>query len=147
MLILSHFLTNCLIVSVCCTSFPNFSTRVFPPMIWKMMISMKAHSFIRQYIPYHTASTMGLGIICLCTKLVCLSLHTTDIANQGHLSKKSVFTKCSCIQHKIRGPNEDMFAINTLSDIFTLTQSKLTYTGINKVYTPRSRNVTGMYMR
>lgn len=91
MLILSHFLTNCLIVSVCCTSFPNFSTRIFPPMIWKMAISMKAHSFIRQYIPYHIASTMGLGIIYLCIKLVCLSLHTTDIANQGHLSKKYIY--------------------------------------------------------
>lgn len=51
------------------------------------------------------------------------------------------------MQHKIRGPNEDMFAINTLRDTFALTQSKHTYTGINRVYNPRSRNVTGMYMR
>lgn len=101
-------------------------------------------TFIWQYISYHIASTVGLGIIYWCIKLVCLSLHTTGTVNQGHLSE-SQFTKSTCTQHKSIGPTED--TCNKHTDVYARAHSLHTNTAINRVYTPCSRNVTGMYMR
>ena len=122
-----------------------------PPCIWQTMISMKAHSHDNTFlIILHPPWGRGLSICALnwpvsqCTPLTLQIKDTYWKVNSQSPPAHSALAKniglyvqsTNTITHTERHTCICLDACTTHTD-----------TGINKVYTPCSRNVTGMYMR
>ena len=135
-------------------------TRALPPCFWQLMISLKAYSYDNKFlIILHPP--WSWRIICLCIKLACLSPHTADTVNQGHLAESKFYllsppantdthgtvTKAEARQRACMQWTQKIKLTKGHTCTCKRTCTPHTDAVINKVYTPRSRNVTGIYMR